>query len=160
MTVRADPRRGAPAEFGRLLSVTCGQTVKTWRKQELVLETYVGPEPFTARFYFSKNRYEIQPPGDPCNLQFTVEGPEPIYVKRLEVRNAPDVAYREFENGLVLANPSDRPFTFELESLFPGKHFTRLLATPEQDRSVNDGKPAGTTVTIPARDALFLIRAR
>ena len=160
MTVRADARKGAPAEYARLMTVACGQEVKTWRKQELVLEAYIGPEPFTARFFFSKNRYEIKPPSDPCDLQFTVEGPEPVYVDRLEIRNALDAAYREFDNGLVLANPSDRPFTFDLESLFPGRSFTRLMATPKQDKFVNDGRPVGKTATVAGRDALFLARVR
>ena len=83
------PRRSAPrapAEFARLMTVACGQEVKTWRKQELVLETYIGPEPFTARFYFSKNRFEIDPPSDPCDLKFTVEGPEPVCLQRIEIR--------------------------------------------------------------------------
>ena len=44
------------------MTVACGQRVKTWRKQDLIFESYLGPEPFTARFYFSKSRYEIQPP--------------------------------------------------------------------------------------------------
>ena len=156
ITFRAEPRQGAPAEYSRLLSVVCGQEVKTWRTQELALDADIGPKPFTARFYFSKNRYETKPPGDPCDLKFTVEGPEAVYVDRLEIRNAPDAAYREFANGLVLANPSDRLFTYDLESLFPGKSFTRLLATPGQDKVVNDGLPAGKSVTVPARDALFL----
>ena len=156
MTVRAAPRKGAPAEYARLMTVACGQKVKTWRKQELALDAYVGAEPFTARFYFSKNRYEIKSPGDPCDLLFTVEGPEPVYVESIEIRNEPDVAYREFQNGLVLANPSDRSFTFDLQSLFPDKSFTRLTATDGQDQSVNNGKPAGKMVTVPGRDALFL----
>ena len=32
------------------------------------------------------------------------------------------------------------------------------MATAGQDQSVNDGKAAGTTVTVPRRDALFLVR--
>jgi len=67
---------------------------------------------------------------------------------------------REFENGLVLANPSMQPYTFDLQALYPGYHFQRLQGSTAQDPKVNNGKPAGPTVTLEPRDGLFLVREK
>lgn len=66
--------------------------------------------------------------------------------------------YREFENGVVLVNLSDNPYVFDLEELFPGQNFRRLQASTYGDQIVNNGQTVGATVTLPRRDALFLIK--
>ena len=65
---------------------------------------------------------------------------------------------RAFARGLVLANPSDRAQVFELASIAPGRGFRRLQATGSQDGVTNNGERVGASVTLPARDALFLRR--
>ena len=86
------------------------------------------------------------------------EGSEPLWISELSVHAHPDAIYREFENGLVLANPSPRPYTFELDKLFPGKQFRRIQATANQDTRTNNGTLVSNTITIRPKDALFLVR--
>jgi hypothetical protein len=63
---------------------------------------------------------------------------------------------REFEHGAVLANPSDAPFSFPLATLFPGRTFRRLTASPNQDPVHNNGAPVGSTLILNGKDAIFL----
>ena len=157
-TLRAEHPPGNPATWVRLVSVSCGQEVKTWRKQELILEAYAGQQASTSRFYFSNNKHEILAPKNPCALTLTIEGSAPVHLENIAVRNAPNAIYREFEHGLVLANPSDRPYSYDLAVLLPGKKYRRLIASPDQDPAVNTGALVEMAVTVPARDALFLVR--
>ncbi|MCP4641618.1 MAG: hypothetical protein GY851_14335 [bacterium] len=92
------------------------------------------------------------------NLCFEAEGGASVWLSDLTAHCAPDAMCREFENGLVLANPSDAPVTFDIRRLAPGKRFRHLEATPEQDTEVNSGAHVGDTVTLPPRDGRFLVR--
>jgi hypothetical protein len=90
------------------------------------------------------------------DLELLFEGGEPVEISGFTVHAAPDVIAREFENGAVLANPSDEPFSFPMDTLFPGRSFRRLTASPYQDAVHNDGSAVGTSVTVDGKDALFL----
>jgi hypothetical protein len=70
----------------------------------------------------------------------------------------PDVIYREFENGLVLANPAPHPYTFELDKLFPGQRFRRLQASSTQDTISNDGSIVSDRLTLEPKEGLFLTK--
>ena len=91
-------------------------------------------------------------------LRFEFEGSQPVFLERLSARARPDLVYRVFEHGVVLANPSDRPATFDLDQLTPGRLYRRLPGSPRQDPQTNNGQPVGKTVTIPPLDGLFLAR--
>lgn len=92
-------------------------------------------------------------------LNFEVEGNAPFWLERVAAYAFPDAMYREFENGLVLANPSLHSFTFDLPALFPNKTWRRLRGSLQQDPQTNDGSRVQGALTLPARDALFLVRA-
>jgi hypothetical protein len=92
------------------------------------------------------------------DLSFAVEGDRPVYFERLSTHSAADAMYREFENGVVFANPSKRSYTFDLTHLLPGASFRRLEGSKSQDQKTNDGQPLGGTLTLGARDALFVVR--
>ena len=94
--------------------------------------------------------------GDRVTVEIKAEDPGAVKIERLEAYAHPDVCYRLFEHGLVLANPSPRPYTFDLEALVPGKHFQRLQGSSRQDAKTNDGSPAGSQVTVGPHDGLFL----
>ena len=64
---------------------------------------------------------------------------------------ATSVWRRDFQNGIVLVNPTELPLNVPLETTF-----RRLQGTHAP--SVNNGVLSATT-TVPARDALFLLRA-
>jgi hypothetical protein len=114
--------------------------------------TWVNDRLFTSTFYYRHVQSET------VNLSVTVEGSPPVTIRCVTAHAHPDAIYREFENGLVLANPSHWPYTFDLQRLTPGRRYRRLQATPAQDVETNNGQPVGTTVTLGERDALFLLR--
>lgn len=62
----------------------------------------------------------------------------------------PGVWRRDFQNGIALVNSTDRAQTVDLDGDFERLHGT-------QDPSVNNGE-IGSTVTIPAKDGLILLR--
>ena len=79
--------------------------------------TWVNGSDFDSGFYFSNIRTKK------VELEFVVEGPEPVWISRIAAYAHPDAIYREFENGLVVANPAPHPYTFVLDKLFPGQKF-------------------------------------
>ena len=112
--------------------------------------SYVNSVPFTSRFFYPKvNRKS-------ADVRVTIEGGEPVTIEALSVHAMPDVVYREFENGIVLANPGLTPFTFNLDEIAPGRKFRRIQATKMQDVRVNNGGQVAGTLTLEAKDALFL----
>ncbi|MHC4675925.1 MAG: hypothetical protein ACYTBZ_25830, partial [Planctomycetota bacterium] len=116
------------------------------------LMTWADGQWFEATFY-----YRDLTPGT-YTFDFDIEGSAPVYLADLSLHAYPDTMLREFEKGLVLANPSLRPFTFNLAELVPGKYFRRLQGSSKQDPQTNDGGKVGDAVVIPPRDGLFLIR--
>ena len=58
----------------------------------------------------------------------------------------------------MLANPSDSSYEFDLSTISPGIRYRRLRGSLQQDPTTNNGKPVGDTVTLAARDGLFLVR--
>jgi hypothetical protein len=114
--------------------------------------TWVNDRPFESVFYFRGIRSRT------IRIAVRVEGPEPIAIERCEVYAHPDAIVRVFERGLVLANPSLAPYTFDLAALSPGRQYRRLQATDRQDTTVNDGAPVSGAVQLGERDALFLLQ--
>ncbi len=114
--------------------------------------TFLGPENFTATFYFSAITSRT------VDLSFAVEGAEPMIISRITAHHHPDAMYREYENGVVLANPAPRPFTFDLARLLPGRTYRRIRGTPRQDPETNDGSPVGDSVTLQPKEGLFLVK--
>ncbi|MCX7818025.1 MAG: hypothetical protein N2652_02270 [Kiritimatiellae bacterium] len=92
------------------------------------------------------------------SLQLRVEGGAAVTVHSLRAHPAPDVMVRVFERGLVLANPATHPVTVDLATLSPGRSYQRLKGSAGQDRTVNNGRPVGRSVTLGPLDGLFLQR--
>ena len=107
---------------------------------------------FDSGFYFSEVRSKK------VDLEWRVEGAEPIWIKSIRAHPAPDVIYREFEHGLALANPSPRPFEFDLDRLFPDRKLRRLRGSPEQDPTANNGAPVAGKLTLGPKEGLFLVK--
>ncbi len=113
--------------------------------------TWLGREELTSTFYFSDVRTRA------VDLELSIEGAGPIWIADLGAHPGADALYREFQRGLVLANPSPRPYTFDLEKLLPGRRFRRLRGSSRQDPQTNDGSPVRGTLTLGPKDGLFLI---
>ncbi|MFW6161733.1 MAG: hypothetical protein ACODAJ_03135 [Planctomycetota bacterium] len=115
--------------------------------------TWVDEDRFTSSFYFREVRSKT------VDLEFTIEGSEAVWVERIAAYAHPDAMVRAFERGVVVANPAPRPYTFDLAAIFPGQAFRRLQGSPRQDPETNNGEAVGTTLTLGAKDALFLVRS-
>jgi len=144
--IKAAPTKGVPDAIARHLTVA----LSSGSPEELA--TYANSRWFETGFYFRKVK-----DGD-ATLRFEVEGNEPVWISNLTVHTAPDVRYRLFERGLVLANPSDHPVTLDLNTIAPGIKFARLQGASDQDPKINNGQPVTGAVTLGARDGLFLRR--
>jgi hypothetical protein len=114
--------------------------------------SWLNDRTFTATFYFR----EVRSPT--VDLTLSLDGPEPLTVSALSVHAQPDTMYRVFEHGLVLANPSHQPATFDPAALTPGRTYRRLPGVPAQDPRTNNGEPVAGPITLGERDALFLLR--
>jgi hypothetical protein len=114
--------------------------------------TWTGQQAFTSHFYFR------DVPAGAVDLTFEFEGAEPVYLSNVTAHAAADVLFREFEQGLVVANPSGHPVTLDLTRLLPGKQYRRIRGSSRQDPMTNNGQPVGNALTLPAMDALFLVR--
>lgn len=145
LTARAAPRQPYPAEMARLLQVSVAGS-----PMEPIM-TWVGQNEFTSSFYFNSVS------GNSVDLEFAIEGPESLWLSGMTVHAHPDAIYRELEGGVVLANPSPRPYRFDLAQLFPGRPLTRLQGSSKQDPQTNNGSPASGELVLPAKDALFLV---
>ncbi len=106
--------------------------------------------------------YTLYLPSNPSpEVALTFEGNLKPEISSLRLHRHPDAMYREFERGIVIANPSPRPYTFDLTKLAPGRRFRRLHGSPEQDPKTNNGGEVSGAVVLQPKDALFLIaRAR
>ncbi len=120
--------------------------------QPVEFMTWVGDRPFASSFYFSA----VTAPT--VELQWTVEGPEPIWLSAVRAHPSADAIYREFEHGLVLGNPSPHDYSFDLPRLLPGQKFRRLRGSAGQDRTTNNGSAVDEPLTLGSKDGLFLIR--
>jgi hypothetical protein len=92
------------------------------------------------------------------DLEFTIEGHQPVEILDVSAHEAADVTMREFEHGVVLATPSAKAYRFDLQKLFPGQKFRRLTGTQGEDLETNSGEMVKGPLTLEARDALFLLK--
>jgi len=149
LTVSGDKMKDYPLEVARMMYVSVEETGDT--KSERFM-TWVNDKDYDSTFYFSKIGSES------VDLEFVIEGSEPLYISHVEARAHPDAMYREFEHGLVLANPSPRPYVFEITKFFLGQTFRRLKGSPTQDPIANNGSTVGDKLEIGPKEGLFLVR--
>jgi len=144
-TLRADPLPGYAPEYARLIQFGASP-----RPNELP-NAWVNQKAFTYRHY--ANDWQGS------ELSFLIENNTPVWISGIGAFASQDGMVREFENGLVLANPSARPFTFDLRALFPNKTWRRIKGTAKQDPGTNNGAAVDASLALPAKDAIFLVRA-
>jgi hypothetical protein len=150
LRLRVDPLEEYPASVGRRVYASALPDGDLDRAADDF--TWANEKAFAATFYFK----DVGPGS--VDLRFEVEGDRPVFFERLSAHSATDAMYREFENGVVFANPSTRPYTFDLGNLFPGTLFHRLEGSEDQDPQTNDGHPLGEKLTLGPKDGLFAVR--
>lgn len=149
LRLRAAPMRGASPDVARRVTVKRSGPPAESSPRELW--TWADGEWFDARFYFRGLT------GSSESFTMVFEDSGAVELADIKVHAHPDAQARAFEHGLVLANPSLQPFAFDLGQLYPGRKFRRLQGHPGQDPETNNGQTAGPVVTLPPRDALFLM---
>ncbi len=157
----ADPPRGMPRECARIVKISlvepgrpaAASMPKGAERPPQYLMAYLGEKAFEATFYFRQAR-----PTAGVELEFESAGP--VRIEALTAHAHGDTMVRAFERGAVLANPSKRPYTFDLGRLWPGRAFRHLKATQGQDTAANDGSAVGDSLTLQALEGLFLVRTR
>jgi hypothetical protein len=157
LEVRGEAMQDYPANVGRLMHVCLPRSTEGVDR----LMSWFDGENFRSSFYFSHAPFLTGSPDIPVevDLVFEFEGIEPVWISEIQVYSHPDAMVREFEHGVVLANPSPRPYTFDLADLFPKQQFRRIQGTPQQDPATNDGSLVSESrVRLGGKDALFLIK--
>jgi len=108
--------------------------------------THTNQNTFEASFYnMGINSSKV-------SFDFEIEGSEDVWISELTVHAATDAICREFDNGMVLVNPSSKPFTFKLEK----NKYRRIDGVYNTD--VNDGKLVDESLVLNAKDGLFLVK--
>lgn len=150
---RAEPLEGWPVHMPRAIEVRVrGRQINDETADRLYGYTGVASDVESAFYYRNAgSSAEIE-------IDLTFEGTGSVWISDFSLHSYPDVLVREFENGIVLANPSLTDYTFDLASLFPERSFRRLTGSVRQDPITNSGLPVGATVTVGPRDGLFLIK--
>lgn len=118
--------------------------------------SWINGNNFEASFYFDN----IIPDSE-IRLEFEAEGAGEIRFSNIAAYAFPDIKYREYEGGVVIANPSlISGFIFDLSKYLPNRSFKRINATQLQDKTVNNGKPIEDgKVTLGSYDAIFLLKS-
>ena len=138
-----------PGEIARLFWVEIPEE-KDEHKRHM---GWANKNPFESVFCFRDIR------AGRTTLHFEMDGTEDLVIHGFEAYAGGDLRCREFENGVVLVNPTREEATFELAGLFPGQKFRRFAGTSEQDPVTNNGEAVVTpTISIPGLDALFLVK--
>jgi hypothetical protein len=150
VTAHGAVMRGYPSEVARMMHLTAAPPGQKATRASRFM-TWVNDRDFASSFYFRGLESRR------VDLNLTVEGGTPVWISRIAVHAHPDVMYRRFEHGIVLANPSPRPYAFDLARLAPGRRFRRLRGSPLQDPDTNSGSSVSGEVTLGPKDALFLV---
>lgn len=128
------------------------------------LAGFMGTPGYTPQVFYFRNAGG----GDrPLRLIFEAEEQGGFAIRKLRVVNAPCAIAREFENGVVLVNPSKNAYDFNLSALFPDvSGFKRLDAIRrssgryagfmDEVMQHNNGASETGMVEVPGLNALFL----
>ncbi len=148
----AGPQDNATTDHGHWgnLRLVNGPAPTTLAAAQRIM-SWCNGTPFKSYFYFDDL------PGGNVDLNITIEGDAAATIHKIAAYAAPEVVYRLYENGIVVANLGSESAAISLADLAPGRKFRRLRGSASQDPETNNGQPVGERLTVPARDAVFLI---
>ena len=134
------------------------------------LAGFMGTEEFTSQMFYFRNAGNSE---NALKLIFEAEEQGEFAIRNLKIMNAPCAIIRDFENGVVLVNPSLHPFDFNLDQLLETQQayqrikivpplVGKLDGNPEEITKYNNGEIVenSSKVTVPALNALFLIKTK
>ncbi|WP_162051072.1 MULTISPECIES: hypothetical protein [unclassified Lentimonas] len=161
--LKADPLKGYPDVIPRVcwMTVTARGQPRQRHERVLLKELEKSPCANTQELYVDQDGesygvYFRWLNTDQVDLEFNIEGHEIAVLESIEAYKAPDVIYREFENGIVIGNPSLNEVVFDLKQHFPGQSFRKMNGYI--DPIYNDGAVIGPKLALPALDGIFLER--
>ena len=152
---------GYPADMPRMVWITAENT------GESISATFENCKtPSFGGNTTSNQRYYIDSDGETIgmylrwlnknnlNISLSIEGLESATLKSMRAYSGPPVLIREFENGVVIANPAAHEVSLDLAAMFPGDTIRRIdgFFHPE----INNGQIINDSLTIPCLDGLFL----
>jgi hypothetical protein len=146
-----------PAEGHRLMYLTATREGRPVVDEEVRFGTKKRRHAYFVDGSFTNTWSYNDLPAGPIDLDWEFEGDEPVWIEQIQAWTGIDVGYREFENALVVVNPSKQPCTLEMAKLFPGKKFRRIRGRAGQCPDANTGQPVGDTLDLDIHDALFLV---
>ncbi|MDQ8206373.1 hypothetical protein QEH52_02555 [Coraliomargarita sp. SDUM461003] len=118
------------------------------------LEGVFGQAGFLQQKFYFRDLHLGQ--GDTITIHLKFENQGPLEIRNLRIHNGAQLLAREFENGVILVNPSFHEQTFDLKQLFTdySGHFKRIDGVS----SHNDGQQIQTPsrMVVPSIDAVFL----
>jgi hypothetical protein len=116
------------------------------------LSGFMGKNGYTPLMFYFRNVG-----GTDLKMTIEVEEQGGFAIRNLQVFNSPCIISREFENGVVLVNPSFQSISIDLDDAFEKKmKFTRLKAGAKHHSGELIYNNA--SVTVPSLDALFLLK--
>ena len=141
-----------PTPPGTQLGAMTGGTIGLGGTPAEGVTALAGTDPTTVTFLMR----DVPTDTFELNLEFEIEGDEPVYMANFRVHAASDWMARSFDNGAVLANPSDQARWFSIEALFPGRTFARINHRADQQGT----EPAGGVpkfIQLPPMSGTFLV---
>ena len=157
MNARGRNIEAYPAEGHRLMYLTATREGRAVVDEEIRFGTKKRRHAYFVDGSFTNTWSYNDLPSGPIDLDWQFEGDGPVWIDRLRAWAGIDVGYREFQNGLVVVNPSKQPCTLEMHKWFPDRKFRRIQGRPGQCPDANNGQPVSEKLELPVHDALFLV---
>jgi len=154
--VKADSLRAFSADVPRFFFVTAnGLNSTEWNWE--TLEGMAGSQEFEEMTFYYR---EAGPANVIVNIEF--EGYEKVRIKDMTIHNEPDVMLREFDNGLVLINPSSKRYLFNIPKMFPDQSFRYYQGNVWEEfiGLNNKGQIVQGPVSLNSHRGLFLVKVR
>ena len=152
INLKSDPVDGYPENWFRIARLE----IKQHNSDNKAKSGYINKNFLESAYYFTfLNSWNFK---DTLMAKMSVENNEPIYIEDIRVYFYPDITYRKFENGLVIANPSENSFEISMNKLFPGERYRRIHGTKNQDPNFNNGERIGEILVLNKKDAIFLVK--
>jgi hypothetical protein len=99
------PAPELPKSRPKLLSISVGSE----RKDNKQLNGFVGATFFESQYYFSASNTNT--------VCLSLDSPGTLMVKNLDIFEGADIRYREYENGVLIVNPSTSPAKYSQTSV-------------------------------------------
>ncbi|WP_111708871.1 hypothetical protein [Lutibacter citreus] len=157
--IKGEPLENYPENIPRVCSVEVFPENSSSFKNKLPEKGIKSLTPYRQEFYVDKKGQEYGAyfrwiSDSKVKLKFTIEGIESANIEWVRLYNTPDIIHREFENGIVIGNPSLESFEFDLEKEYPNQSFKKIKGF--FNPRYNTGEIIGDKIILNSLDGIFL----